>query len=175
MPGCRYLLILLLTVILGSSNRRAAEDLTVLTPRIVSKLSGPGKHVMLLINNCNATHLTPPTTLSSKLPNYAMPHFGIIRDIWVFFIPLETLQTFCNKSHIWKEGRWFDIKLAIFWTICCFKCITVAGVYRRVTLPTPTWDISLSAAGKSQPSHRAASPGCPTWNISTCLTICWHT
>lgn len=54
MFGSRHLLVLL-TVILCSSDQRAAEDFTVLTPRIVSKLLGAGKHVMLLIN-CNATH-----------------------------------------------------------------------------------------------------------------------
>ena len=53
MLGCWYLLILL-TVILCSSDHRATEDFTVLTPRIVSKLLGTAKHVMLLIN-CNTT------------------------------------------------------------------------------------------------------------------------
>ena len=89
MFGSRHLLVLL-TVILCSSDQRAAEDFTVLTPRIVSKLLGAGKHVMLLINcNTTTTHPTASLPWRSKLPNYAMPHFGRIRDTWVFLFLLE--------------------------------------------------------------------------------------
>ena len=73
-------LLVLLTVILCSSNQPAGEDFTVLTPRLVSKLLGTTKHVMLLINcNTTTTHPTTSPPWRSKLPNYAMPHFGRIK------------------------------------------------------------------------------------------------
>ena len=67
MLGCWHLLVLL-TVILCSSNQPAGENFTVLTPRLVSKLLGTTKHVMLLIN-CNTT-----------------THHGMA---WVYILPIS--------------------------------------------------------------------------------------
>ena len=102
MFGCQYLLILL-TVILCPSDQRAAEDFTVLTPRIVSKLLGTAKHVMLLIN-CNTT---PPTT-EVEIAKLCDASFRKNKGYLGVFIPLETLQRFCNKSHIF-EGKAGDL------------------------------------------------------------------
>ena len=94
-------LLVLLTVILCSSNQPAGEDFTVLTPRLVSKLLGTTKHVMLLIN-CNATHHHPPHgPLNCQIMRCLMSE--ALGDILSVFILLETLQRFSNKSHIFER------------------------------------------------------------------------
>ena len=99
MFGCQDLLILL-TVILCPSDQRAPEDFTVLTPRIVSKLLGTAKHVMLLIN-CNTTHHHRHPSRRSKLPNYAMPHFGRLGDILgVLFLLQHYRDSIINQIYL---------------------------------------------------------------------------